>query len=78
MQKGRVAAKQPALLLAQPSLPFHLSPVTVDSYIPNRPFNDPGQAVKVRGNAPQVNIRCGGPLVAQKLLYVGYGRPSAI
>ena len=42
------------------------------SYRLNRPFNDPGQAVKVGGNAPQVNIRCGGPLVTQKLLYVRY------
>jgi len=36
-----------------------------------RPLNDPGQAVKVGGNAPQVNICRGGLLVAQKLLYVG-------
>ncbi|WP_297893032.1 hypothetical protein [uncultured Desulfovibrio sp.] len=42
----------------------------MNSYRLNRSFNDPGQTVKVRGNAPQVNIRCGGPLVAQKLLHV--------
>ena len=44
----------------------------MNNYIPNHPFNDPGQAAKVRGNATQVNIRCGWPLVAQKLLYVSY------
>jgi len=44
----------------------------MNSHRLNRPFNDPGQTVKVRGNTPQVNIRCGGPLVAQKLLYVSY------
>ena len=43
----------------------------MDSYIPNHPFNDPGQAAKVGGNAPQVNISRGGPLGTQKLLDVG-------
>ena len=42
------------------------------SYRLNHPFNDPGQTVKVGGNATQVNIRCGGPLVAQELLYARY------
>lgn len=42
----------------------------MDSHIPNSPFNAPGQAVKVGGNTTQVNIRCGGPLVPQKLLYI--------
>ena len=70
--KGRTALRQPALLLAQPSLPFYLSLAPMDSHIPNSPFNAPGQAVKVGGNATQVNIRRGGPLVAQKLLYVSY------
>ena len=37
----------------------------------NSPFNDPSQAVKVRGNTTQVNIRRGGPLAPQKLLHVG-------
>ena len=49
-----------------------LSPIPRDSHRLNRPFNDPGESVKVGGNTPQVYIRCAGPLVAQKLLYVGY------
>ena len=41
-KKGELPQSNPPFLLVQPSLPFCLSPVTVDSYIPNRPFNDPG------------------------------------
>jgi len=58
--------------LAQPSLPFCLSLTPRGSYRLNRPFNDPGQAAKVGGNAPPVNISSAGPLVTQKLLYIRY------
>ena len=69
-EEAGLPQSNPPFLLAQPSLPFYLNLVPVDSYIPNHPFNDPCQAVKARGNATQVDIRCGGPLVTQKLLYV--------
>ena len=69
-KKERAAVKQPALSTGTANLPLCLSLTPVESYRLNRPFNDPGQAVKIGSNAPQVNIRCGGPLVTQKLLYV--------
>jgi hypothetical protein len=41
-KKGRAAVKQPALSTDTAKPTLLPQPVTVDSYIPNRPFNDPG------------------------------------
>ena len=71
-KKERAALSNPPFLLAQQSRPLALSPSPMNSHRLNRPFNDPGQAVKVGGNTTQVNKRRCGPLVTQKLPYFGY------